>query len=55
MGELAIFVAIDAVIKIATSIGVCPTIIVGQRHAATLAEFLFHVIIFCSIVQWSDL
>lgn len=55
MSELAIFVAIYAVIKIATSIGVCPTVVVDQRHAATLAEFLFHVIIFFSIVQWSGL
>lgn len=42
--KLAILVAVDAVILTAAAVGVCPFVIVSQRHSATLTEILFHVI-----------
>ncbi len=41
--ELAILIAVDAVIFIFASIGIGAEDFLGERHSAALAEFLFHM------------
>ena len=41
--ELAILIAVDAVIFILASIGIGTHDFLGERHSAALAEFLFHM------------
>jgi hypothetical protein len=43
--ELAVLVAVHAVIFILTSVGIRTEDIICERHSAALAKFLFHSII----------
>jgi hypothetical protein len=44
--ELAVLVAVHAVIFILTSVGVGAEHLICERHSAALTKFLFHTIIF---------
>ena len=52
--ELAVLVAVHAVIFILTSIGIRTKHIICERHAAALTKLLFHIIIFLYIYNSSD-
>ena len=52
--ELAVFVAIDAVIFVLCAVGIRTFVVVVQRHSAALAKFLFHIVFyFCSTSKGS--
>lgn len=43
--ELAVLIAVDAVILVGRSIRICAENLVCERHSATLTEFHFHIVI----------
>jgi hypothetical protein len=49
LGELAILIAIDAIILVFASIGIGAKDFIGKRHSATLAKLLFHYLFLCII------
>ncbi len=42
--ELAVLVAIDAIVLILTAVGIGAEQILGERHSAALTKFLFHIL-----------
>ena len=51
--ELAILVAVHAVIFVLTSVGIRSEDIIRERHSAALAKFLFHsiIVLYVSMLQ----